>query len=125
MASSCNLAKLALAISLVSGLSPVHVVLAASAQEAVAQFNVPAGSLDQTLLAIGQQTGRTISFDPALAKAYRVPAVTGLLSTEQAIAQALRSTDLRLGITSNGTLTVERAPQAAAAPSRCGASGDQ
>ncbi|WP_419794360.1 TonB-dependent receptor [Pseudomonas palleroniana] len=116
MASSCKLAKLALAISLISGLSPVQVVLAATAQEAVAQFNVPAGSLDQTLLAIGQQTGRTISFDPALAKAYRVPAVTGRLSTEQAIAQALRSTDLRLGITGNGTLTVERAPQVAAAP---------
>ncbi|AUM70781.1 TonB-dependent siderophore receptor [Pseudomonas fluorescens] len=116
MASSCNLAKLALAISLVSGMSPVQVVLAATAQEAAAQFNVPAGSLDQTLLAIGQQTGRTISFDPALAKNYRVPAVTGLLSTEQAIAQALRSTDLRLGITGNGTLTIERAPQAAVAP---------
>lgn len=116
MASSCNLAKLALAISLVSGVSPVQVVLAATTQEAAAQFNIAAGSLDQTLLAIGQQTGRTISFDPALAKNYRVPAVTGLLSAEQAIAQALRSTDLRLGITSNGTLTVERTPQAAALP---------
>lgn len=116
MASSYNLAKLALAISLVSGLAPVQVAIAATSQEAAAQFNVPAGSLDQTLLAIGQQSGRTISFDPALAKAYRVPAVTGRLSTEQAIAQALRNTDLRLGITSNGTLTVERAPQAGAAP---------
>ncbi|WP_460103419.1 TonB-dependent siderophore receptor [Pseudomonas sp. H1_D04] len=107
-----NLARLALSVALVYAVAPTSFANSASANAVVQrmQFNIPAGPLDQSLLMIARQSGRVISFDPALAKAFQAPVISGQLTTEQAIAQALKNSSLRLGITGNGTLTIEQAP---------------
>lgn len=47
------------------------------AAEAPRAYDIPAGPLGQTLVSIGQQSGRTISVDPALVAGRQAPAVRG------------------------------------------------
>lgn len=83
----------------------------ASTVTARQSYAVPADSLNTMLLNIARQSGRAISFDPALVKGYKGRAVSGSMTVEQAVAACLQGSDLALDVTSNGTLTVTRAAQ--------------
>ncbi|MEN3109690.1 TonB-dependent receptor plug domain-containing protein [Uliginosibacterium paludis] len=76
-------------------------------------YSIEQGPLEQTLLAIGRQSGRTIVFDPAVVRAVTAAAVKGSLSAEDAVRSALRGTALALSIKADGTLSVLQAPAAA------------
>lgn len=122
-----------------SGLAPLHLAIAlalagttsvAAAQEssgAVAshqRFSIPAGPLNEILLGIARQSGRAISFDPAVVAGQQGATVSGDMTVEKAIATSLQGTDLALDVTSNGTLTVSQQPQPLLAASGTSASED-
>ncbi|MCU1725162.1 TonB-dependent siderophore receptor [Pseudomonas sp. 5P_5.1_Bac1] len=90
----------------------VAVALATLASPALAQdltFNLQPGPLASTLNAIAGQSGRIISLDPALVGGKQAPAVTGQMSAEQAMQQALSGSGLQLRVTSQGNFSVEPA----------------
>lgn len=114
MMTNFALAPLPLALALTLGYGPVAVYAAPQGAQAAQQqrFAVPAGKLDAMLLAIASNSGRAISFDPALISSYQGSAVQGTMTVEQAVAASLVGTDLALDVTSNGTLTVVQRPEA-------------
>ncbi len=84
-----------LALALVLGASWAQTSLAQSAATQQARsFQVPAGPLGQVLLGISRQSGQLISFDPALVQGRQADAVSGQLSVDQAISQALQGSGL-------------------------------
>ena len=85
---------------------------AATAAEAVHRFDLAAGPLGQTLVAIGQQSGRTISADPALVAGRQAPAVRGSFTPEQAAQAALAGSGLALTRNANGVMSVRPAASA-------------
>ena len=91
---------------------------AQSAGTAVAtvSYAIEQGPLEQTLLTIGRQSGRTIAFDPALVRSLKGAPVKGALSAEAAVRVALQGTGLALTVTPDGTLTVAELASTAAAP---------
>ncbi len=88
---------------------------AATAAEAVHRFDLAAGPLGQTLVAIGQQSGRTISADPALVAGRQAPAVRGSFTPEQAAQAALAGSGLALTRNANGVMSVRPAASASSA----------
>ncbi|MBO1360571.1 TonB-dependent receptor [Acetobacter sacchari] len=70
-------------------------------------FNIPAGALDDTLIAISEQTGTALAYRPELVAGKKAAAVVGRLSTYGAINRALQGTGLQLFRTSAGGLTVQ------------------
>ncbi|TBU96573.1 hypothetical protein DNJ95_09975 [Stutzerimonas kirkiae] len=79
---------LAIAISLAI-LGPVsHAAEAPATQQRLVAFDLPAGSLANTLNTIARQSGRVISLDPALVQGKLAPAVRGELSAQQALQRA-------------------------------------
>jgi len=60
-----------------------------------ATFDLPAGPLDSTLLAISKQTGQSISFEQRLVQGISAPAIHGDLSNEQALQVALQGSGLQ------------------------------
>ncbi len=98
---------LALAIALVSAGQPlVALAESSNSQAAVRSYDIPAGSLGETLARISRESGRTLSADPALVQGKRAPAVRGQLSAEQAMQQALAGSGLALIVTGGGTLSL-------------------
>ena len=98
---------LALAIALASAGQPlVALAESSTSQAAVRSYDIPAGSLGETLARISRESGRTLSADPALVQGKRAPAVRGQLSAEQAMQQALAGSGLALIVTGGGTLSL-------------------
>ncbi|MCP1547324.1 MULTISPECIES: TonB-dependent siderophore receptor [Methylorubrum] len=104
---------------------PVIVALVASVGPAQAgldtqiDFNMPAGDLARTLVAISRQGGIMISFPPEIAAGRRAIAVQGRLTVREALAVVLAGTGLRMVPGSGGGVTViadtGTSPSAAAA----------
>ena len=89
---------------------------AAAAAEAVYRFDIAAGPLGQTLVAIGQQAGRTISVDPALVAGRQARAVRGSFTPEQAAQEALAGSGLALTRNASGVLSMRPGDSARSAP---------
>lgn len=97
---------LAIAISL-SISAPLAVAQnAAPAQQQNLQFDLPAGSLANSLNAIARQSGQIISLDPALVSGKHAPSVQGEMSAAQAMQQALAGSGLQLVVTGSGSFSV-------------------
>lgn len=77
--------------------------------EAARAYDIAPGPLGQTLVAIAQQSGRTVSVDPALVAGLQAPAVRGSYTPEQAAQAALAGSGLALTRNANGVWSVARA----------------
>ncbi|MGA6107933.1 TonB-dependent siderophore receptor [Pseudomonas solani] len=98
---------LALAIAFASAGQPfVALAESSTSRAAVRSYDIPAGSLGETLARISRESGRTLSADPALVQGKQAPAVRGQLSAEQAMQQALAGSGLALIVTGGGTLSL-------------------
>jgi outer membrane receptor for ferric coprogen and ferric-rhodotorulic acid len=98
----------------------IAVALATLASPALAQaqelsFNLPAGPLAGTLNAIASQSGHIVSLEPSLVQGKQAPAVSGQMSAEQAMHQALTGSGLQLRVTGQGNFSVEPATDSNAA----------
>lgn len=80
---------------------------------AVKAWSIPAGSLGETLLQIGQRSGRVIAAAPELVRGLRAPAISADMSVEQALTTALAGSGLAWFTTENGTYSLRRAPEGA------------
>ena len=99
-------ASLAAAAAIVVA-SPAH------AQERTAAFDLPAGSLRQSLGILSRQAGVSIGLrDPSFGKR-QVRAVRGRMSTVQALDQMLSGTALRARMVARGAYLIEAAPERA------------
>lgn len=76
--------------------------------EAARAYDIAPGPLGQTLVAIAQQSGRTVSVDPALVAGLQAPAVRGSYTPEQAAQAALAGSGLALTRNANGVWSVAR-----------------
>ncbi len=103
---------LAAAMSLSLVLPLMATPTAAASREQVLQFNLGADSLANTLNAIARQSGRIVMLEPALVRGKAAPAISGELTAEQAMQQALRGSGLVLRVTSAGSYTVQPASAA-------------
>src|SRR3569833_2325014 len=99
-------ASLAAAAAIVVA-SPAH------AQERTAAFDLPAGSLRQSLGILSRQAGVSIGLrDPSFGKR-QVRAVRGRMSTVQALDQLLSGTALRARMVARGAYLLDAAPERA------------
>lgn len=95
---------------------------ASAAAQAARDYRIAPGPLGQTLLTIAQQSGRTISVDPALVAQRQAPAVQGHYTPEQAAQAALEGSGLTLTRTANGVWSVATLPAAQRTETPSGAS---
>ncbi|GAB7532942.1 ferripyoverdine/pyocin S3 receptor FpvA [Pseudomonas sp. 3A(2025)] len=77
------------------------------AADAVYDFNVAAGPLANTLISIGQVSGRQVLFVPADVAGRQAQALRGQLSSQEAVRQSLQGTGLSLRVTASGALSVQ------------------
>jgi iron complex outermembrane receptor protein len=97
-------ASAALALILMTGTSP------ASAQPAERfQFDLPAEPLAEALRDIALRTGRSIIAPDELVRTRQAPALSGMLTVEQAVGRLLEGTDLVVRPVDE-TLVIERSP---------------
>lgn len=90
--------------------SPGSNGVAGEPSQAEHDYRIAPGPLGQTLLAIAQQSGRTISVDPALVASRQAPGVQGRYTPEQAAQAALQGSGLALTRTASGVWSVTVAP---------------
>lgn len=83
-----------------------------SAAQGPVPLTIPSGPLGAALLAISNQAGTAILFDPDLTKGLRTPGIRGRYRPEVALQTLLRGTGLTLRRTSPSTIVIER-PDAA------------
>ncbi|MEK6294195.1 MAG: TonB-dependent receptor [Paraburkholderia tropica] len=89
---------------------------AALAQDASTHtFHLAAQPLNRTLLSIAAQSGVPLSYDPHLVEHVQAAPVSGALTAQGAIAQALKGTGLEVVTTDSHALAVRRAAPAATA----------
>lgn len=81
------------------------------AQTLETTFAVPAGSLENVLLGLSQQSGQAISADPQLLEDLRSPAIQGSFSLEQAVGRALSGSGLELRSNASGITIVRHVAQ--------------
>lgn len=74
-----------------------------------ANYNVPAGNLEDALNAFAKQAGVTLTFDPAIVKGKSVSAVSGEMSEQEALSKLLKGTGLQ-PITHDGAIVVQPIP---------------
>lgn len=74
-------------------------------------YNLPAGSLEDSLNALAKQSGITLTFDPALVKGKTAPAIKSQLSRQQVLQQLLKDTGLE-PVTQDGATVIKRLPVA-------------
>lgn len=84
-----------LALSLLSGACMSQALADTPSTAKVVRFQVPAGDLDQVLLRISRQGAVPISFEQNTLRGLKSSPVSGDLTVDQAIDQALRGTGLR------------------------------
>jgi iron complex outermembrane receptor protein len=77
------------------------------AADSVQDYDLPAAPLAQTLIAIGQASGRQVLFIPADANGRQAQPVQGRLGAEAAVRQALHGSGLSLRVTASGALNVQ------------------
>jgi outer membrane receptor protein involved in Fe transport len=82
---------------LLGSLSGAVLTIAAPAQAADARpIDLPAGTLDAALAALAAQTGEQLIFTPELVAGRRVPAVSGRLTVDAALARLLAGSDIEI-----------------------------
>lgn len=91
-------------------ITPISQAAPPTASQQTLMFDLPAGSLANSLTAIARQSARSILFDPALVRGQQAQALRGTFSVEQAIHQLLYGRDLQLHITDSGALSIEALP---------------
>ncbi|HET7866983.1 MAG TPA: STN domain-containing protein [Burkholderiaceae bacterium] len=69
-------------------------------------FDIPAGPLGSTLLAIGRNAGALVSFRPRIVDTHKAPAVRGRYTLKQALQMALEPSGLTFQITPSGVVTI-------------------
>lgn len=89
---------------------------AAGSASATFNYAIEQGPLEQTLLSIGRQSGRTIAFDSARVRSFNAPPVKGALTAEAAVRAALQGSGLDLVVKPDGTLTVSGSGAATSGP---------
>ena len=130
-ASSCGLLGWMAGCVLISTGVPVHAqpTVAASGQPAAEpqrRYDIAAQSLAGALGTFGAQSGIQVSFDAALARDLRAPALKGQMSERQALTQLLQGSGLGWSLTPERTLLLFPQPQGAVnlAPSTIHGSGE-
>ena len=73
-------------------------------------FDIPAGPLGSTLLAIARRAGTLVSFKPGIVDPHQAPAIRGRLTLQQALELALDATGLAFQMTPSGVVTVVERP---------------
>jgi len=92
-------------------------VAAADALTGLVEFNIPAGPLGTSLLAIARCAGTLVSFKPQLVSTYQAPAIRGRFTLQEALKLALGTSGLSFQMTPSGVVTIvgqASAPDAAA-----------
>lgn len=69
-------------------------------------FDIPAGPLGSTLLAIGRNAGAMVSFRPRIVDPHKAPPVRGRYTLQQALLLALEPSGLTFQITPSGVVTI-------------------
>lgn len=107
---------LAMAVVLSYATLPVVAQAAVDPQQAQAMraFDLPAGDLGETLSRIARDSGRVLSVAPQLLSGKRSSRVSGQLTPEQAVQQALAGSGLGLTITPSGTWSLYPLPTGSA-----------
>ena len=103
----------------------VALLLAASAQGADFNFDIPAGDLKAALDAYVKQTGQQIVYKSDDVKGKTTPGVHGSLSDQQALDALLKGTGLQLRRDDSGAVVVFPAEAVAGGASAQGAGGNQ
>lgn len=100
------------------GVSSIPLLLALAATPtlaAPAQLSIPAGPLDQALLALARQSGQQLLFAPEAVRGRQAPPVQGAYTAEEALDRLLADSGLAATRTGPTTLVIRPAPGAAAA----------
>lgn len=87
---------------------------------AASPLDIPAGSLDKTLLSISQQSGKPIAFEQRLVSGLNAPAIKGDLSAGEALQIALQGTDLQDSESASGIVLSAAPREATIAPVTAG-----
>ena len=98
-------------LALAALLACAHASLYAQETAATAptvQMDIPAGTLTSTLARISQLSGRSVVADPDLVGNRQAGAVSGNVTADQAVRQALGDSDLAVEVMPNGALLVRR-----------------
>ena len=82
---------------------------AAAAQPAKASFHIPAGQLEQVLVAIAKSVRGIILFDPALVGSLKSAGVKGNFTVQDALHEAMQGTGLEAIANPDGSFGVRRA----------------
>lgn len=93
-----SLHALAFATCVVCAASPLVLQAAEPVQAAAVRLDIPSGTLADSLTRIGQQTGRSITADPALLQGWRAPSIQGTWTAEQAVRRALEGAGAPLAV---------------------------
>jgi len=80
-----------------------------AAEVRLANYNMPAGSLEDSLNTFAKQAGITLTFDPAIVKGKNVAAVKGGLSQKEVLERLLKNTGLE-AVTRDGAIVVQPIP---------------
>jgi len=114
------------ALLVTSALVPVLIATPVMAQAQVAQsgagvlaashaFEIPAQSMTSALALFGQQSGLQITVDGALVRGVDAPAVSGSMTSQQALDRLFAGSGLTYNISDDGTVVVEQIATGAAA----------
>lgn len=114
------------ALLVTSALVPVMISTPVMAQAQVAQsgagvlaashaFEIPAQSMTSALALFGQQSGLQITVDGALVRGVDAPAVSGSMTSQQALDRLFAGSGLTYNISDDGTVVVEQIATGAAA----------
>ncbi len=115
-----NLIRAMLLASASVAVAVVIAPVAAQAQEATYQIDIPAQSMGDALRALGKATKQNIVFSGSVVKGKRSAAVRGQMSASDALSQMLAGTGLKMSRGSGGGLVVISG-NAEVAPTRVGA----
>lgn len=96
------------ALNVPSALAESTVAARQMAQSQATRFDIPSQSLEQALLAFGQQADVQVSFDPALTDGLRSRPLRGSYSPEAALRQLLAGLPIALTFSGANTVTLSR-----------------
>src|SRR5699024_7094836 len=82
--------------------------------QTVHRFDIPAGSLIQTLDRFGEQSGLQVSYDAALLQGKTAAPLQGSLSTTAALKRLLHGSGLQFKFLGSSTVVISKAPAAPA-----------
>lgn len=74
--------------------------------EGVHTFDIPEGSLSETLLLIGRASGCAVAFKPGSTLPYHSTPIQGQLTVKQAMERAMTGSELMVMQIRNGSLTI-------------------